>query len=89
MPLRMIRLKTLLLSIVNLFFLGTHKLLLSRKCPSLEKRGEGRFLDNGLITKIPPNLPFPKGGISGIFMLICRPKGYARFISYYFKQEGR
>jgi hypothetical protein len=35
--------------------------------PSLAKRGEGRFLDDVLITKIPPNLPFPKGGISDIF----------------------
>jgi hypothetical protein len=35
----------------------------------LAKRGEGRFCDDVLTTKIPPNLPFPKGGISDIFML--------------------
>jgi len=34
----------------------------------LWQRGErGDFLDNVLITEIPPNLPFPKGGISGYF----------------------
>jgi hypothetical protein len=35
----------------------------------LEKRGEGRFYDDVLTIKIPPNLPFPKGGISDISML--------------------
>jgi hypothetical protein len=43
--------------------------LLSRKYPSLEKRGEGRFCDDLFTTKIPPNLPFPKGGIFDIFIL--------------------
>jgi hypothetical protein len=33
----------------------------------LAKRGEGRFCDDVLTTKIPPNLPFPKGGISDIY----------------------
>jgi len=38
-------------------------------------------LDYLFISKIPPDLPFPKGGISGIFMLLCGPKVYTRFIS--------
>jgi hypothetical protein len=46
--------------------------------PSLTKRGKGKFLDDALITKIPPNLPFPKGGISSIFMILCGPTVHAR-----------
>jgi hypothetical protein len=56
---------------------------LSRKYPSLAKRGEGRFYDDVLTTKIPPNLPFPKGGISDIFMLLFESKVHVRFISKY------
>jgi hypothetical protein len=40
-------------------------------CPEntpLWQRGDGEILDDVLIAKIPPNLPFPKGGISGIFI---------------------
>jgi hypothetical protein len=40
----------------------------------LAKRGKGRFCDDVLTIKIPPNLPFPKGGISDIFMLLFGPK---------------
>jgi hypothetical protein len=41
------------------------------KYPSLAKRGLGRFYDGVLTAKIHPNLPFPKGGIADIFMLLC------------------
>jgi hypothetical protein len=41
----------------------------------LEKRGEGRFYDDVLATKIPPHLPFPKGGISDIFKPLCGAEG--------------
>jgi hypothetical protein len=33
------------------------------KIPLFGKEGEGRFSDNFIFRKIPPNLPFPKGGI--------------------------
>jgi hypothetical protein len=49
-------------------------------CPSLAKRGKGRFSGDVLITKIPPNLPFPKGGISDIFMLLCRPEVHDAYL---------
>jgi len=31
---------------------------------------------NVLITKIPPNLPLPKGGIYRIFIPLCVPKAH-------------
>jgi len=39
----------------------------------LWKRGDRGDFMNVLITKIPPNLPLPKGGIYGIFMPLCEP----------------
>jgi hypothetical protein len=54
---------------------------MSHKNPSLEKRGKGRFYDDIIILRIPPDLPLPKGGISGILMPLCRPEFYAGFIN--------
>jgi hypothetical protein len=45
-----------------------------------QTRGDGRFCDDVLTTKIPPNLPFPKGGISYIFMLLFGSKVHVRSI---------
>jgi hypothetical protein len=45
---------------------------LTRKYPSLVKRGKGRFYGECIILKIPLNPPFPKGEcIMGIFMFHC------------------
>jgi hypothetical protein len=46
---------------------------LTRKYPSLAKRGEGRFYKYAkiLFLKIPPSSPFSKGGVNNIFICHC------------------
>ena len=47
----------------------------------LWKRGDrGDFMDDFLITKIPPNLPLLKGGIYGVFIPLRVPKAHEGFV---------
>jgi hypothetical protein len=54
------------------------RVLIQRRinCPdntTLWQRRDGGFLDDVVASKIPPNLPFPKGGICDIFIMLCGP----------------